>query len=304
MKRKINLVGQSTLTVSLPSKWAQKYGLKKGDEVEVSENGSVLEFHGKAGLTLNKFSIKVDRGNHSYLRAIISNVYKKGYDEIEIIYEKEDLTSEIQKIVDTLLGLEMMDVDAKHCVLKNVATGLDSEFDNMVRKIFQLILQNNQKTYDAVKNNDFKEYNNINYVRFMVTKYSDFCKRTLNKHHRNDDSLIFRYMLVQILEKASNKYDYIYKFGAEAKPKKFSKECLSFFKETNDLFELFFHAYYSKDKSKIKVINLKKDKLLFELLYDIRNKVTPDDLIVIHYLATIVRKIVDLTGPFFALTAE
>ena len=37
MKRKINLVGQNTLTVSLPTKWAKRYNLKKGDEVEVSE---------------------------------------------------------------------------------------------------------------------------------------------------------------------------------------------------------------------------------------------------------------------------
>ncbi|MBN2459812.1 hypothetical protein JXB28_06010 [Candidatus Woesearchaeota archaeon] len=303
MKRKINLVGQNTLTVSLPSKWAQKYALKKGDEVEVNENGSVLELQGKTGLTLSKFSLKVDRGNHSYMRAIISHAYKKGYDEIEVIYEKEDLTPEIQKIVDTLLGLEMMEVDSKHCVLKNVAIGLDSEYDNMVRKIFQLILQNSQKTYGAVGNNDFKDYNSVNYARFMVTRYADFCKRILNKYHRNDDLLIFRYMLVQILEKASNKYDYIYRFGSEAKPKKFSKECLAFFKETNDLFELFFHAFYSKDKSKIKDINLKKDKLLFEVLYDIRNKITPDDFVVVHYLATIVRKIVDMTGPFFTLTS-
>ena len=35
MKRKVNRVGQNTLTVSLPSKWARKYNIKAGDEIVV-----------------------------------------------------------------------------------------------------------------------------------------------------------------------------------------------------------------------------------------------------------------------------
>ena len=42
MKRKINAVGTGTLTVSLPNKWAQKYNLKKGDELNVAEEGGSL----------------------------------------------------------------------------------------------------------------------------------------------------------------------------------------------------------------------------------------------------------------------
>ena len=38
MKRKVNLVGQNTLTVSLPTKWAQEHGIKKGIEVELLED--------------------------------------------------------------------------------------------------------------------------------------------------------------------------------------------------------------------------------------------------------------------------
>ena len=35
MKRKVNLVGQNTLTVSLPTKWARDNGIKKGDEINI-----------------------------------------------------------------------------------------------------------------------------------------------------------------------------------------------------------------------------------------------------------------------------
>ncbi|MCK5630481.1 MAG: AbrB/MazE/SpoVT family DNA-binding domain-containing protein, partial [Nanoarchaeota archaeon] len=36
MKRKVNKVGQNTLTVSLPSKWVKKLNIKPGDELELA----------------------------------------------------------------------------------------------------------------------------------------------------------------------------------------------------------------------------------------------------------------------------
>jgi len=301
MKRKVNLVGPNTLTVSLPSKWAKDHGIKKGQEIEVIEEGDSLRLgFVQSKQKSDKYSLKIDSGNHSYLRALISNAYKKGHDEIELHYE-EDILSEIYKITSTLLGLEILEADSKHCIIKNVASGLDSELDNLLRKAFIHTDENSKRTLDAVIKNEFSDYASIDQVRFIITKYSDFCKRLLNKFHRNDENLLFKYMIVQILEKISNQYAYIYRFGHETKPKKFGKECLKYFKETNEIFEMFFHAYYSKDKSNIKEINLRKDKLLFETLYEIRQKLTPDDIVVIHHLSTIIRKCVDLTGPFFAV---
>ena len=52
MKRKIVKHGNSTLTVSLPSKWAKNNSLKQGDEIDVIENGKELILNSKkeAGL--------------------------------------------------------------------------------------------------------------------------------------------------------------------------------------------------------------------------------------------------------------
>ena len=44
MKRKINRVGPNTLTVSLPSKWAKRYGLRKGDEINLEEQTNGTEY--------------------------------------------------------------------------------------------------------------------------------------------------------------------------------------------------------------------------------------------------------------------
>ena len=42
MRRKIVQHGPATLTLSLPSGWAKKWGIKKGSELEVEELGKEL----------------------------------------------------------------------------------------------------------------------------------------------------------------------------------------------------------------------------------------------------------------------
>ena len=48
MKRKIIQLAGKTHVVSLPSKYVKKYGLKKGDEVDVEERGAqIVLSHGR-----------------------------------------------------------------------------------------------------------------------------------------------------------------------------------------------------------------------------------------------------------------
>ena len=42
MKRKVVQVGPTTLMVSLPQKWAQHCGIRKGHEIDVIEEGNTL----------------------------------------------------------------------------------------------------------------------------------------------------------------------------------------------------------------------------------------------------------------------
>ena len=41
--RKVQKVGTSTLTISLPKVWVEKYGLKQGDQVFLEEEGAHLK---------------------------------------------------------------------------------------------------------------------------------------------------------------------------------------------------------------------------------------------------------------------
>lgn len=59
--RKIQRVGKSTLTVSLPSEWTKEYGIDKGDHVYLSEsgNGSVTVYPSLSG-TMLEGGVRID----------------------------------------------------------------------------------------------------------------------------------------------------------------------------------------------------------------------------------------------------
>ena len=42
MKRKVIQIADSTQLISLPRKWAQKFNIKKGDELEVEEHDNKI----------------------------------------------------------------------------------------------------------------------------------------------------------------------------------------------------------------------------------------------------------------------
>ena len=60
MKRKIVQHGSSSLTVSIPYKWIQKYNLNKGDEINIEENGNSLILSSDNRKVQNVKKIKVD----------------------------------------------------------------------------------------------------------------------------------------------------------------------------------------------------------------------------------------------------
>ncbi|MBI2136461.1 AbrB/MazE/SpoVT family DNA-binding domain-containing protein, partial [Candidatus Woesearchaeota archaeon] len=49
MKRKLVQHGNTSLTVSLPKKWTDKFNLKKGDEIEIVEKDDKLFLYLQAG---------------------------------------------------------------------------------------------------------------------------------------------------------------------------------------------------------------------------------------------------------------
>ena len=88
MKRKVVLHGPSTLIISLPISWTKKYNVQKGDELDVVEKNNQLVVSTDGVVALGSTVINAEKIDRTGLRAMIMSAYRKGFDTIEIRYNK------------------------------------------------------------------------------------------------------------------------------------------------------------------------------------------------------------------------
>src|SRR3989338_11215308 len=95
MKRKINKVGQDTLTVSLPKDWAERNHLKKGDEVEVNARDDILTIFGKGK---NEKTIELEVPNSlEIIHRFLKINYINGVDEIRMKFKDKKSIHLVEK---------------------------------------------------------------------------------------------------------------------------------------------------------------------------------------------------------------
>ena len=301
MKRKVVRHGSATLTISLPSKWAKKFDIKRGDELEIEEEGGSLTISTEKDLRLNEGEFVIDHGTTSYIRSIISNSYKKGYDVINLKFEEPNIIVTIQKVVDGLLGYEIVEQGQGYCIIKNVAPGLETEFESMLKKSFFMTLTMGEICLKDIQDKELKNYEEIRQMKDNITKFTNFCKRLTNKTKKNLDSNSFAYLIIWSLEKIANEYKYIYRYSSKYAQIQSSKKTLDYFKNTNQLLRLYFDGFYKKENKIIKNITTLKDQYLYQDFYDILKQTKHLDSVVIHHLANIIRRVYDMTGPYFGI---
>ncbi len=82
MRRSVIQLAGKTHVVSLPSKWIKKYGIKKGDELELEENNEKIVISKDSAKEIR--SREIELNNYGAMaRRVIGALYKKGYDEVK-----------------------------------------------------------------------------------------------------------------------------------------------------------------------------------------------------------------------------
>ena len=193
MRRKVSKIGSSTLMVSLPSKWARKYHVKKGDEINIIEKKDRLILCREAVTEYRKKELNIDELGE-FRKNYISHLYQSGFDEVEIRFNDIKTYEKIKDRVDNLLGFEVIEQSESRCIIKNIVSGLEEEFDNILRKIFLMLVDMIDSTYDAIKNKEYDRLNEIKDLEKMNNKFTDFCIRMLNKNNFYDNSKSYNFI--------------------------------------------------------------------------------------------------------------
>ena len=297
MKRKLIKQGLGGLTFYVPKKWTEINHLKAGDEIEIQEEESKLIILGKGTPEKYKINITLEKASKHFIHELIGNLYKKGYDEINIKFDNPETLRIVEEVVNELLGFEIVDVKNSEITIKNVSTTLEDEYLNLFKKCFLLCKQNFQRTIADVEKKSYTNISEIERYRFMLLRYVNYCERVLLKYKKNENFMVFEYLVIYALEKISNEIFYLYFYLNTYNPK-IDVLTLNHLKKTFTLFEQLFSNYFKANIKNIKEFSKEKDKFFikdFDKL--IENKNT--NHLIIHRISNIMRRCQDAVGPFY-----
>ncbi len=146
-KRRIQLVGRSTLTVSLPNKWIKDTGLNKGDfltvvpeldgSLRIIQDSKILEKGATKSCTINS---DLCQENNLLERAIVA-CYIKGFDSIKITSSSRISKENLQAIRDAelkLMGLGIVEETAPTTTLQCSINPAIFPIDLVIRRLYAL----------------------------------------------------------------------------------------------------------------------------------------------------------------------
>ncbi len=299
MKRKIVQHGSSSLTVTLPNKWAEKYHLKKGEEINVEESGPLLIIStGKEAATDKKEISASEYG--VFTKNNLSHLYQLGYDELEIHYEDAKVLEEIKSRLPECMGFEIIDQKKNTVYIKSIAATLESEFDMLLRKAFLITNEMAKEIAQSLEKGDYSHMKEIQEIEVLNNKFTDICIRILNKRgYKNPKRTMQAYEVVKNIERVADEFKYICELLKDCK-KPLSKEAIQSFKEAVEYYMAFYNMFYKFDVDLKKKIYEGRGSLIKK--YELKlQKSAGIEAIFLHYLMNIVLKTFDGAGGYFSL---
>ena len=311
MKRKVIQIANSTQLVSLPRKWSQKYGIKKGDELDVDEQGNKLIVGTEKGVDFQKIEIDVTGLDRTSILYYIQSLYRVGYNEFVVRFnepytihlrtnEKKSVISVIHDVVNRLTGIEIVQQKDNFCIIKDISEISSKEFDTALRRIFLLLLDVNKDLLEGVKNDNQSLIDTIDEKHNSVMKFVSYCLRIINKKgYGEPQKAIIIYHIIANLDKIVDviKYSARYLLDNKVILKKESKMFLDLIHSgINDYYDFF----YKFDVKKMRTMYENRDRVIKLIDKNIK-KLPPQDIVYICNLSSMLELIVDITDSRISL---
>lgn len=305
MKRKVIQIAESTQLISLPRTWAKKYNVKKGDELEVEEKGNKVEISTDISIKPDKITINVDNLDRSSIMYFIRGAYRRGYETIEIVFnkdvayhyrEKKDakIISIIHEEVNRLVGVEVIQQKENFCVIKDISTVSFKEFDNILRRVFRLFLDASQDMFDGIKKDDFILIETIEEKHNSITKFISYALRLLNRNgfpESYKNSIL--YTIIVLMDKITDVLKYAGRDIVHYKLK-LSKPSISLIEKVYKSYERYYRFFYKYSKEDVVVMYKNRDEIMTKFRA-LKNKLSKDELLVLNDIISTLEYVVGMT---------
>ncbi len=197
MKRKIVRHGPSSLTISLPIKWAKQNNLQAGDEIDVLEDGSSLMVSGKGKPVSKEITIDV---KEPLMKRMLFLPFVQGYDQIRYNYNSVKAMHFIENTIEYMYGFEIIKHKPDNLLVKNVTTINENEYSNMTHRLFHVACDMFDLLLRHMTEFDEEVLVQMKSLKKSMVRIDLYCRRLINLesfHKTNNGS---RYAIVRIVE--------------------------------------------------------------------------------------------------------
>ena len=302
MKRRLVEQGGSTMMVSLPIAWIKKFGLKKGDEVEVAEINNDLIVSTDNCFNNNKAVINLEGVSQWGVQHFIRSAYIYGYDDFTLTHSTEQRKFVENYIITNFQNLTFEKQSNKECTLKSIAENVYSELPMVMKRNFLLVLSMFELLLNGIKQKNMEELKDVLPMEGTNNQLTNFCERTLNKKRVSDQKkAVYMYLIVWTVEKIADLLKVISKYLLSVKKLKLSKDILTELDSINSLFRKVFELYCKFDKSKYdEVAGIFANAIENQALVFAKAK-TKEDVVVFNLLFEIKTRTADIMTPIFVI---
>lgn len=274
MKRKVVKHGPSTLIVSLPSNWAKKNHIAKGSEVEVLDEGNklVVSADGSGDQQPLEVDIDITGLDRTSIIYAIRSLYRLGYDTVKVRFDNEttqyfmtgktlNVISVIHLEVNRLIGFEIVEEKEKSCVIKDMGAVSMRDFDNVIRRVFLLLLDTCNDFVEGAKTLNTSLMETIEEKHDTITKFDSYCLRLLNKKgHYIPMKTTYYYHITALLDKVVD----ILKYSARSirkYNKKLNPMVIELIEEVSKHLRLYYELFYKFDTAKLVELGKSRAKI-------------------------------------------
>lgn len=288
MRRKVIKQGNNTLTITLPREWTSKHGVKAGDELEMQEIEKGL-FVGTESIASGG-EVEIEIPAERFTRRPIIIKYIHGYDTIKVRFHDRESYNKIESFSNYLLGFEIVEQKPNYCVIKNVAKGMEGEFDTILNRLFLLTITTGHELLEALQKNDYSFMRDVEAIERNATKLDMFCRRMINiRNYKGKRFAASVYRINCIMEEITDIYRDIARFVLENKPS-FEKDVLNFLKEAAPFIERFYSLYNKPNEEKIREFRVEEGSLSRKGIEIMKDKKGPN-AVLMHYILSMIEKL-------------
>lgn len=275
------------MTITLPRKWTQEFGVKAGDEINVEEETDRLIIDSRQERRAKSITFNLESSNKTYVDSILGNLYNSDIENIELTYQDANTLPSIQEYSRRFLGWEFLEQNGKHCIIKNYATYNEENFNELYKKAFMNITNASEAIVDDLKRKKEVNLKKILHINDTTYRFANYCRKMLirkamfsvaqNRAHSHilTDLIIISTNFTSIADHIDNN-----------KIKNVSRQTLGYFQKVIEYHQQMQAIFLQKNDKELPAF-IDAGKELKNEGHVLLSKSKESDTITLHYLITI-----------------